>query len=369
MLVRDIKRKDKVSSEEERKFNEIVISRITNTYHKLKTLIGKIKVLSDCIELLNGTIYSDIQLPDNDNTFLTVNSEFIYPDSIDETEKASIDKKFNCFHAALIGSSSLLVDSKGNLKSSYEITRTSESINYSAATSIEENSIENIFSGNIPYLIKYSCSKGSIYDLLVNIDTSKYPIKANSLQLISMPARDGIMINHFSYNKGNNLKIDGKYDFENESVITKDRKYSAYLHFKPVTIDDFKLSLSSELFSNDLGGVYLGISSFKLLYNTYSVNSYIGFKLTFPEDIASLTKLYLNPYKYNEEVEHITIRLYDTEDGFNNIDSSSRLIINNINSPIKYDKIEGFDDIYVLVEINSVDNTTPCFEYIEVGFE
>jgi hypothetical protein len=174
------------------------------------------------------------------------------------------------------------------------------------------------------------------------------------------------MLEKLRYDGINPVVLNGSLEFDETSIYDVTRTFPGYIHFEPVETSLIRMAISSELYVSSLGAVTVGLSKIVGEYHTYAQTSYIGYKVSYPTGTTKLTRVKMSLDSYSLSLANVRIKVYDSVDDFNAVNNSYVVSCGadqTVNVP------DPGNDLYFLVEFESVNNTTPCVGKIELEYE
>jgi hypothetical protein len=359
----------KVSSRSLRDLSDKTYGRISKTFHDSMKTSGNLRAATICMEMMNASLSSILDLTDPaaaNVSLITPYSESIYPSS--SFHKAEKTTGGMCFNARRISTRPVFTDTNGNILSSISISRSITAADDVLPDKITENSITNLFNTGIPFITRVEKEVLSRIIMELTISSTDEPLKINALRYVPIPAVGVTTLDNITVNTGGQLTMNGYTVFQSSTGQVMDRTREGYIHFEEVDMADITLTLSSETFLTSYNCVAIGMSGLVGEYNNYALKSYIGWSIPYKGEYTSLTKVKAYAANYSESLSNVRFNLYSNISDFNNVSSSyittfgSEQILTGINNSL-------YPNLYLLMEITSVNNTTPCIGKIELEFE
>ena len=182
-----------------------------------------------------------------------------------------------------------------------------------------------------------------------------------------MPAAGSILLKSITYNGSKTFKFNGGGTIPSTDTYSVDRTTQGYFHFEPIELSSLRIVLESQVYISALKCLALGINKIIGELNTYASKSYIGYKVEYPDETSSLKKIQITPAGYSKNVDNVRLKLYDNLNDFNAMNnnyiiSGSNIIVVDVSKAVS-------PSLYVLVELESVNNTTPCVGQVKLTFE
>lgn len=366
--IRDINRSDPISSINNRKIDDKILAELSNQYHTLLSLLGKVNTLSVCLNLTNASLVNMLKSVDEeeDKIYIDSHTEPQYPTSISEIDMAENISEYGIIIAKRINNRSIFVDDNDIIKPNIEIVRsTDNSLFLENPDKVIENSPKHAFEGIEPYIAQFVKNNMSRSNITIDVKSNSQPFLINAIKYIPMPMAGSIMLERLRYDGINPVILNGEVEFDETSIYDIHRTLPGYIHFEPVETSVMRITVTSELFNTSLNAVTVGISKIAGEYNTYASKSYIGYKVNTPLGYTKLKAVTMNKDGYTMSLNNISIKIYDSLDEFNNV--SNRYLIScgtNQTVDIPCENIP----LYFLVEIDSINNTTPSLSGISLEY-
>jgi hypothetical protein len=368
----DIKKFDTVSSEDTRSSLEKMADGLSYQYHRILNMAGKINLLSTCLKLNNDAMASYITntTDDNDSVTITAATTPTLPTSLtEENMKAERILEYGTIIAKRVTTKSVFTNNNGNKRSDLILASVSKnSLSLEAPDKIVANSLDHILDSNVPYIAKFvkdgGMSKANIIIRMIS-DGNDMPI--NALRIMPLPPMNNIMLDSVIYNLGYNLIQNGDVSFPEVSSYDFERTKPAYLHFNQINMRSLNISFTSEIYSADLGAIVIGVNKIVGELNIYSLESYIGYRIPFPDEATGITSVQVYPDCYSSSVDNITTRIYYNEGDYNEMNDNFNISFNALYNSFfpRYDA----EYCYILVKFDVVNNTTPSIGKIKVEFQ
>ena len=367
--IEDISRERRVSSTKTRELTDTLYNRISWSFHRLLQVYGMARTATVCLELTNAsmmTVLASTEKDEQNVTAITAYDEAIYPSIVEESEKAERNQEFVSITSKRVNSRLVLADENGVINPSLEIIKTAVSGDQRAPRYIIENSISNAFRGDLPYVARYVKDDVSKVVLNLSITSKDQPFTINALKFIPMPAMGATVLEALTYDVGKNVVMNGGVELPPISVYQIERTYQGYIHFEPVSTTELTLSLASEVYLSALGCIAIGINKIVGEFNTYAIKSYIGWPIKYPYGYSRIANIQIIPATYSESMKNVRAKIYDNINDFNQVndryialcDENTDLDIRQTSAPTPY----------LLLELDSENNTTPCVGRIRLEF-
>jgi len=369
-MIEDIKpvsSRNKVSSQDTREFDDRAVTELSNQYHRILELTGKVRNLATCLSLTSQAIgiLTAHQAAEEGTVRITPSTTPIYPTSC--TDRAECVPEYGIIMAGRIASRRVFLTDGGEVLPSLTIYRSSNNSLYlEKPDRVIENRPEHALIGDIPYLAQFVRDNMGRANVIFTIASTDTPFEINALRFLPMPVAGSVVLEKVQYGDGNPVIVNGSNGFTETEGNEITRTYPAYVHFEPVTTNRFIVSCGSELYYPEMQSVIVGVSRLIGEYNVYALQSYIGYRISYPEDAATMTGLSLSCDTYSPDNDNVTIWVYDSEEHFNAMDS--HYILSCTGSSLASIPKPASGYLYLLMEIASVNNTTPCVSSISVRF-
>ena len=368
--IRSVGRDEKVSSQELRDLDDSMIAAISSDYHRLRVLLGKVRTLSTCLRVTNAAYAQELRLleeasADSMTVKLTATSTPVYPSSLSDAECAENHPEFGIIAAKRLNTALVFTDETDEIRPTITLSRTSTTgVTEQVLTAIE-NSIDHCLVGTEPYLYRFVGETITKANLTINIFSNNKKMNINALRFIPMPSAGNTSLSGLRYDVVSPVVMNGNMEYPVVSEFDRTKSYPAYLHFKPVQTNLLKIDLNSNLFVAQLQTITIGVTRIVGEYNAYAKKSYIGYEIPIPEGATKLVELSIYADSYALSVLNTRMRVYSTLADFNNVTSNSIASSAGV-QPLNV-SVTG-DVLYGLLEITSVDNTTPCIGKIIARF-
>lgn len=367
--IRTVNREDRVKSEDNRELDDRIYATLSDEHHCLLRLLGRVRIMNTTLTLTNASLSSLLNSDTSSGNTVLINSNTIpmYPTSLTDEQKAERDTEFGILTAKKLNSRLVFTDNNDIVKPTITVTRaTDNSLFLEKPDYVVENSIRHILEGSEPYMASFVREEMSKSNITLDIRSTDQPFLINALKYIPMPMAGSVMLEKLRYDGINPVVLNGGMEFSEASLFDITRTFPGYIHFEPVETSLIRLAVSSELYVSSLEAVTVGLSKIVGEYHTYAQTSYIGYKVSYPEGTTKLTRVKMSLDNYSLSLANVRIKVYDSVDDFNTI--NSRYIIS-CGSDQTVDIPDPGNDLYFLVEFESVNNTTPCVGKIELEYE
>jgi hypothetical protein len=329
-----------------------------------------VRTATVCLELTNAsmmTVLASTESDDPNIVNITAYDDALYPTSISSYEKAERNQEFVSITAKRVNSRLVFADADGTLNPSMEVVKTIRTEDNIAPRYIVENSIENIFRGDLPYVARYVKDEVAKTRLQLDINSKDQPFAINAIKYIPMPAMGAIVLETLTYDEGKPITLNGGVTFPDVTQYSLERTYQGYIHFEPVDASSIRFSLSSEVYLSALSCIAIGITKILGELNTYALKSYIGWKMVYPHDATRLINVQIIPATHSSSVKNVRVRIYDNVDDFNQANDQYIVSCGN-DTDVDIRKV-SIPNPYILMELTSENNTTPCVGRIRLEFE
>jgi hypothetical protein len=366
--IREISRADRVSSSQLRELDDKVYAELSSGYHNLLRLLGKVRTLNTCLVLTNASLSSLLNSESTDENTVIIDSGTapLYPSSISDGEKAERDTEFGVITAKKVNSRLVFTDDAGIMKPTVRVVRaTDNALFLEKPDYVVENAVEHCLEGDEPYLASFTKDSMSRSNITLEMRSTDQPFLINAIKYIPMPMAGSVMLEKLRYDGINPVVLNGGLEFEETSIYNTARTFPGYIHFEPVETSLIKMAVSSELYISTLGSVTVGVSKIVGEYHTFAKTSYIGYKVEFPTGTTKLTKVKMEKDSYALSLSNVIIKVYNSADDFNAV-SNHYIVSCGVEQEVSVPDPGG--SLYFLIEIESVNNTTPCLGKIELEY-
>lgn len=367
--IEEINRSKKVSSKNTRELTDDLYNSLSRNFHRLLQIHGMVRTSTVCLELTNASMMTVLASAEKDEPHIiniTAYDECLFPTAISDNEQAERSQEFVTITSKRVNSRSIFVDENDILNSSLEFTKAIKTSDEKIPKYIIENSIENAFKGDLPYVSRFVKDEVKKTTLELQILSKDQPFTLNAIRYIPMPAMGAITLDSMTYDGGKHLVTNGDCVLPDVNTYAIDRTYQGYIHFEPIETSTFCIQLSSEVYLSALSCTAIGITKIIGEFNTYALKSYIGWKITYPYGYTQLKNITIFPATYSTSMKHVRIKIYDNSNDFNEI--SDRYIIQcGENTEVNIQQ-STVPEPYILMELDSVSNTTPCVGRIRLEF-
>jgi len=366
-------RTDPVSSRRTKELEEYFHADLANQYHRILGLLSKARVASTCVTLTNAafaSLISSLSETSSSTQVITPASPVIYPESTTASEKVEKDEEFGIFHSKRINTREVFTDTDGELLSSIRIERTSEAIEAGEISPdvIIENEPKHAITGMTPYLARFASeAEMEETDIVLDIISASGPFELNAIRFTPMPMAGAVSLDKLNYDGVVPVTMNGRTTYTEGESFTVNRSYLGYIHFEPVSTTRFRLKLSSNMYVSSLKCITVGVSSIIGEMNVYSRYSYAGFQIVFPEGTSRIKSITTTGDKYSPSVENVTYWIYNSLTRFNNL-SDDYVGAYGPTQTLDISK-PASGSLYLLMRLESINNTTPCVGKITLEFE
>jgi len=368
--IRKVSRDERVSSIDNKELDKKLYTTISNQQHKLIQVLGKVRTMSTALAATNAAharLWSTIT-QDSENIYtITPGTSPIYPVSCVDNQKAEIVPEFGIIISNRLDTTLVFTDSLGNINPSIELMRatTTGVVDELALQALTENDINNILLMDDPYQAKFIGPDVSSASLTVDIYSKNKVMTLNAIKIINSPAIGAISTLFAKYDGINPVVVNGNENLTIYSDYNDTRAMPGYIHFQPVETQLMRFMLFSDLHISILNAVIIGVSIIVGEYNTYASKSYIGYKITPPAGATKIKNVGIYTDGYGETVDNVNIKIYDNLLDFDSMTNDYIKLVTNVMSIDM--AITG--DIWYLMELESVNNTTPTITKIVTEFE
>ena len=365
-----------VSSQDRREFDERVYTELSNLYHRTLAIIGRANTVSLCLGLTNSALLntiSSLQIS-QDPMVVTVDARTLplYP-TVSEQQQAERFSDFRVITARRVHSVPVFVTETGQIRAGVEMTRTTaNALHMARPSTIVENTLTGILTGDAPYLIKFSYPQEELSNLTLNISSTTTPFSINAVRIVPMPVVGSISLVYMKHSTLLKPVLNGNIEFpdisgnEDPQLRTR-RSFPAYIHFKQIDTSVLRFAFESRLYLQDKGAVVIGISSMLGEMNVYALKSYIGWEINVPSGATKIIRTHIYSDNYAESVVNARLKVYSDLVEFNRV--SNDYLLSSVGDTLQDVPIgSGTTKLYALLDIDSVDNSTPCIGRIEVEF-
>lgn len=368
--IKRVGRGERVSSIDNRIFDKKLYTGISNQYHRLIQVLGKVRTMSASLAATNAAIsriISSMTVDEENIQTITTNTEPIYPYSCGDNQKAEIADEYGIIISKRMNTSMVFIDTLGNILPSIEIMRTTTSgvTDTQIISAITDNALDNILMEDDPYLAKFIGQGLTSANLTVDIYSRNKSININAIRCIPMPAIDAVSMLLAKYDGINPVVVNGSKELTTYLDYTSLRSFPGYIHFEPVETQLIRFMFVSNLYVSSLSAIIIGLSRIIGEYNTYAKKSYIGYKITPPDGATKIKNIAIYTDGFGESVDNVNIKIYDNQIDF---DAMSNDYIKLVSQVMDVDMILGAETYYLL-EFESVNNTTPTVNRIVTEFE
>lgn len=372
--INNIVRSKRVNSEELRELFDSYNSRISAAYHRENEIYGMLRTAMVCLEMTNSSMMitlSQLSKEGLKTRMISAYTDCIYPSSVADGEKAERHPEFLTIAAKRLNTKSVFLDSDGNTYPSIRVNKTIVSDTADIPDSVLENKLENVIRGDVPYLIRYI--KESVISrahLGLEIESTGEPFRINALRYVPIPGMGGNILKTLSYGGSKRPVMNGDYvlpDLTGNYLFDINRTLCGYFNFKPVETDRIKFDISSELYVSSMHCVAIGIGRVVGELNTYAKKSYIGYKINYPTGTESLTNVKISPSPYASSIKNIKVKIYGNQSDFDSVGNNFLASFIDEYSPQNINR-QTAPTVFVLVEIESENETTPTLGTIQLDF-
>lgn len=367
--IQSIAEDKKVKSRELRDLADKTYNRIAKAFHRTMKASGSVRTAAVCMEMLssslNNIIFELTDISDNKRV-ITPYTVPTYPDS--KYHRAERTPGLMCINAKRISTRPVFTDTNGVFDTDLVLSRTISTSDSLPVKEVIENSLDHMFKDGSPYVCRITKDEIVRTSVSVTVSSPDTVLPINAIRYVPMPAAGIGTLNSIYINGSSPLIMNGGYTFPDVSVHTMDRTYQGYLHFEPQDLSRLTFTMSSEVYISSLDCIAMGISRIIGEYNTYALKSYIGWEVPYKDGYTKLKKLTPYPAQYSGPLENVSFRLYSNITDYSLVNSNYISIFSgtqeftNINST-------QYPNLYLLMELSSVNNTTPCVGKIELEFE
>jgi len=368
--IRKVGRDEKVSSQEMRDLDDSMIAALSMDYHRLRILLGKVRTLATCLRVTNSAFTQELKtleegIADAMTVQLTARTTPTYPTSLSDAEQAENHAEFGTITAKRLNTALVFTDETDSVRPTIEMVRSTTTGATEALQTMIENSLDHCLVGTEPYLCRFVGQSITRANLAIDILSRNRQMNINALRFIPMPTAGSVSLSGVRYDGVNPVIMNGAREYPLVSTFDRTKSYPAYLHFRPASTNLLRVNLNSTLFVTQLNAISIGISRLVGEYNAYAKKSYIGYEVEIPEGATRLTELSLYADSYALSIQNTRVKVYSSQSEFNNVSSNfiaSSAGVQTMNVPI------SGTTLYFLLEITSVDNTTPCIGKIVARF-
>lgn len=368
--IEDISRDKRVSSTKTRSLTDELYNKISSNFHRLLQVYGMVRTATVCLELTNASMMTVLAATETDQpniVTVTAYDDCIYPSIVETNERAERNQEFVSITAKRVNSRLVFADEDGILNPSISLTKAIQTADDKSPKYVIENSIENAFRGDLPYVARFVKDEVAKTTLLLDIESKDQAYAINAIRYIPMPAMGAITLDGLSYSDGKLLTLNGGGKLEDISVYTLARTYQGYIHFEPIETTKLSLKLSSEVYLSALAAIAIGITKIIGEFNTYALKSYIGWKIDYPFGYSKLKNIRLIPATYSSSMKNASIKIYNNVNDFNQT-NDNYIIKCGENTDVDI-RETSVPEPYMLLELDSENNTTPCVGRIRLEFE
>jgi len=365
---RRVSRSERVSSQELRDLDDSMVATLSMNYHRIRKLLGKLRTMMTCLRVTNASFARELRvLLEEDDMAVTITAENdpVYPSSLQDAEKAENHSEFGVICAKRLNTALVFTDETNQVRPTIELIRSTTTGTTEELSTMIENSLEHSLIGNEPYLCRFVGEMVSKANLSIDIISRNREMNINALRFIPMPSAGGTSLGGLRYDGVNPVVMNGNQEYPIETTFNRTKSYPGYVHFKPVVTNLLRLNMNSNLYVAQLGCIAIGVSQIIGEYNAYAKKSYIGYLVEVPEGATKLVELSMYEDQFALSALNARVKVYDNLSDFNNISSNfiaSSIGVQTMNLSISQSYL------YVLLEITSVDNTTPCIGKIVARF-
>lgn len=374
-----INRSATVSSRDHRDFNDKLRYELSSLYHRSLAITSELNALSSMITLTEKSTvsmmrkYIDTLNLLNSDVIIDAQTAPIFPADLTDLQKAEQHSEFGIISAKRIESASVFLNSIGKLHDHLRVTRTTlNGIVDESPDQIIENNTKHIFDRNIPYIIKFekeNLLRASIY---LDIMSDSIPIRLNALRFIPYPGTGSVILDGYWKDGSFPVKTNGNMSYEKPlgtyegDVDPSYDQYTlpGYIHSELINTLNLRLGFSSINYITELQSIVIGLGAVVGELNVYSEKSYIGYELQIPEG-KSLKNLQIHSDIYSPSLSNMSIYIYNDINHFNTMNDN--YITRTYGSTDL--NISGPGPLYLLVELDSVNNISPALSKITARFE
>lgn len=365
-----------VSSRERREFDERVASELSELYHRTLAAVGRANTASLCLKATSAAmldVVSDLQQAVNAGLVtIDARTAVTYPADASVLQQAEAFREYRVITAKRVSSTPVFTNQQGRLLEKVSPERsTANSLYMARPTSMVENSLNGMFTGDAPYLAKFSYPSAERSNLTVNVRSTGDPFVINALRLTPMPTLGGTSLIYVKYSTLLRPVLNGNLEFPDltgsvDTDLRMARSFPAYIHFKQIETDVLRLSLESDLYLTDVHAVVMGINRLQAEFNVYALNSYIGWTVTVPTAKTKIVRTKIVPDNFASSVTGARLRIYTNKTEFDRMSNS--YLLSAMGETAHNVSLGGATTVYALLDLASTDNTTPCVGKIEIEF-
>lgn len=362
----------KVKSRDMREYADKVYARLSKTYHRTMQTAGNARTSAVCLSLLNSSMSNVLSFLGASAANKRVISPYdtaIYP--VSSFHRVEKDTGLMTFSAKKISTSPVFTDTQNNIYESISATREITTADNLPTTSIVENDIVHLLIGDIPYLIRVAKTVTSRVSVSITISTDNSSLPINTIKYLPMPSAGIVTLDSISFNSGEKIVMNGSKTLDDSTGHVFSRTFQGLLNFNEIKMSTMNIVISSETYLSNYDCVAIGLSYLKGEYNTYAQKSYIGWAIPYPLSYTNLTKIKAYAANYSSSLDNVNFRLYSSEAEFLAVSDN---YINTFASECDYTIGWNIDqslypDLYLMMEITTENNITPCVGKIELEFE
>lgn len=367
--LRRISRTHVVQSSEQRELDDRIAAELSDQYHRILELSGRMKILASCIDLMDAAIVNVINAAytgDANTVIIGPGTGAIYPTAVTDDEKAERITEFGIIIAKRVSTKLVFTDANGNVYPFIDIVRSSNNALYlQQPDRIIENSVFHALDSDVPYLAHFVKENMTRSNVILDIVSTDRPVEINAVRFKPMPVVGSVQLDYVRYGDGQKIVMNGAENFDETAAYESRRTFPAYVHFEPVITSRLQVSFSSEIYSASSGSVAVGVNQIIGEHNVYAETSYIGYEVEFPDGTSRLTRIEAIADEFAGSLDNIRMRVYDSLENFNAMNSN---YVTTCESSMNTN-IAGPGPLYLLVELSSVNNTTPCIGKIQLEFD
>lgn len=367
--MRTVSRRERVSSKEIRDVDDKFHRAISTQYHRVLQLLGKVRTASTCLSATNGAmtrLYRSLSDRVEGSLVVNASSPVLYPSSLVESAQATVEPEFGVITARVLNRALVFTDEKENIRPHINVARSTSGVGTTTRT-IVENAVSHALVGTEPYLARFVGSNTGYVELTLDILSLTRKMNINALRLVPMPSAGGVSLVQLVHTNNDNVILNGGLPFPESFLFRESTSLAGHIHFQPIETNLLRMTLATDLYLSDLDCSVIGVAKVIGEYNTYAKNSAVGFSLDIPDGATRLAALSISADNFAQSVENAKVKVYSDLSSFNAM-SNDYITWATHTMQTPGVSVSG-EKIYLLLEIESVDGTTPCIGKITARFE
>lgn len=329
-------------------------------------------MLNTCFDLMSGAISTYISnINTISDTTYNITSRTVphNPTSLTDTNlMAEVIPEFGTIIAKRIDTKYVFVENNGDIRSDIVVNVSSENtISLQPPDNIESNSASHCIDSSVPYLAKFLKENMSKSNITLHIESIGPKMDINALRIIQMPPISSVSIESINVDVGYPITQIGDTEFRIvDGDIPIESTVPAYIHFQHTTAKRINISLNSDVYLSKHKAVIVGVNQIIGEMNIYSKESYIGYKIPFPEYSTGISSIIVSPDNYSTSLYGVSCKAYLNESDYNSMNDSFTVGF----ASTYYGNIaKGSNDyLYLLLKIETSNNLTPSIGGISVEF-